>query len=131
MIVVDTNLVVHLVTAQAEASRAIEIHERDSDWVAPWILISEVRNVLLGMVRRAFLSLSDAVEMIHLADIVLVGEYYAVDSATVLETASATGLTAYDAEFVVLARILGVPLVTAHKEILEKASDVALGFDVF
>ena len=43
----------------------------------------------------------------------------------VIDTALECGLTAYDAEFVVLARTLGVPLATSDREILEGAPDVA------
>ena len=44
----------------------------------------------------------------------------------VIATALECGLSAYDAEFVVLARMLGVPLATLDKAILESAGDVAV-----
>jgi predicted nucleic acid-binding protein len=49
----------------------------------------------------------------------------------VLRTALASGLTAYDAEFVVLARALGVPLVTADRTVLAAAADVAVSLESF
>lgn len=131
MIVVDTNLVVYLITAQDPSSRVLHIHEQDPDWIAPPILASEVRNVLVGMVRRGYVPLAEAVDMAGFAGDVLAGEYYEVSGASVLETAVATGLTAYDAEFVVLARTLGLRLVTADGEILAKAPDVAVSLEAY
>ena len=51
---------------------------------------------------------------------------FALPSDLVLEATSETKLSAYDAEFVVLARHLGVRLVTQDKRMLKEAPDVAL-----
>ena len=56
----------------------------------------------------------------------MIGVADGVPHDRVIETALECGLTAYDAEFVVLARTLGVPLATSDREILEGAPDVAL-----
>ena len=48
-----------------------------------------------------------------------------VTDAQVIDTALEYGLTSYDAEFVVLARTLGVPLATWDSAILAGAPDVA------
>jgi predicted nucleic acid-binding protein len=43
-----------------------------------------------------------------------------------MESAIQGNMSAYDAEFVVLARRLGVPLVTANQAILDGAPDIAV-----
>ena len=95
-------------------------------WAAPGILVSELRNVLVGFVRRDALSPEHAEVMCADAAEVLGDRLFAVPSSNVLDTALACGLSAYDAEFVVLARQFDVPLVTADREILRSATDVAV-----
>ena len=43
-----------------------------------------------------------------------------------IDVALECGLTAYDAEFVALARVLGVPLATLDNAVLQGAADVAV-----
>ena len=126
MIVVDTNLLVYLLlptpyTAQAEAIMGI-----DSEWIAPGLIHSELRNVFLGAVRRKDIALEDAqfllcraIEMVTVPDKI-------VDGSTVFALAMQSGCSAYDCEFVWLARDLGLPLVTADKKVLSAFSGLAV-----
>ena len=126
MIVVDTNVMVYLVTGSEDnGDRAAALLRTDSDWAAPSILLSELRNVLTGFVRREWMALSDAKAMHDDALAILADRIGAVDGSEVLAVAASAGLSAYDAEFVVLARELGCELVSADEGILEAASDVA------
>ena len=59
------------------------------------------------------------------ASLVLGGRIISVSGAQVIDAALEGGLSAYDAEFVVLARTLGVPLATSDSAILQGAADVA------
>lgn len=126
MIVVDTNVVIHLLTGGELGEGAARLLREDPAWTAPGILPSEVRNVLVGLLRRGHLTLHDALAMETDATLVLDGNVADVPGPDVLRTAEASGLTAYDAEFVVLARSLGVPLVTVDRAILAAAPDVAV-----
>lgn len=125
MIVVDTNVMVYLLTADEEDRGASDRFREDPEWCAPPILLSELRNVLCGFVRRDWMSLADAVESYADASDILRTRVVNVDGNAVLHAAVDTGLTAYDAEFVVCARELGVQLVTTDEEILRCAPDVA------
>lgn len=97
----------------------------DREWAAPSILVSELRNALLGYVRRGDLTSEQAKAMHDEAAIALGGRVYEVPGDAVIDTALECGLTAYDAEFVALARALGVALVTMDTAILRGAPDVA------
>ena len=48
MIVVDTNVMVRLLVGGEGGADAALLADTDPEWVAPIILISELRNVLLG-----------------------------------------------------------------------------------
>ena len=126
MIVIDTNVMVYLVTGSADhCDRAAALLRTESDWAAPSILLSELRNVLTGFVRRTWIELSDAKAMYDDALMILGDRIATVDGSEVLDAAVSLGLSAYDAEFVVLARELECELVSADQEILAAASDVA------
>lgn len=59
------------------------------------------------------------------------GSEFDAASDDVLELASTSGCSAYDAEFVVLARDLRVPLVTTDQELLEKFHDTTVSPEDF
>ena len=96
------------------------------EWAAPVILASELRNVLLGYVRRGVLTADQAKGMSDDAAAVLRGRTATVAGGEAVDTALECDLSAYDAEFVVLARTLDVPLVTLDGGIMGGAGDVAV-----
>ncbi len=125
MIVVDTNVMTSLVVDGENAVDSMALLEQDAEWAAPGILVSELRNVLLGFVRRGDLTPDQAKAMCDDASLVLAGRIISVSGSRVIDTALECGLSAYDAEFVVLARTLGAPLATSDRAILAGAPDIA------
>jgi predicted nucleic acid-binding protein len=126
VIVVDTNVMVYLMSGEGPRARRAEgLLRRDPMWIVPPILMSELRNVLVGSVRRGLVEPADALGMHDDATLIIGDRVVAVDGADVVRTAFDLALSAYDAEFVVLARALGAPLVTEDREILRAAPDVA------
>ena len=109
MIVVDTNVMTHLLMGGEGSADAALLFEQDPEWAAPVILMSELRNVLLGFVRQGGWVPDQAKSMSDDAVAILGDRIATVSSAQVFDIAQGCGLTAYDAEFVALARTLGVP----------------------
>ena len=66
-----------------------------------------------------------AVALIGEASLVLGHRVVDAPHSDVIEVSLECGLTAYDAEFVVVARLLDVPLATLDRAILRNAPDVA------
>lgn len=126
MIVVDTNVMVRLVVGGEAGADAALLFQQDTEWAAPGLLMSELRNVLLGFVRRGTVTPEQAKAMSDDASVVLGQRIADVSGTQVMDIALECDLTAYDAEFVALARILHVPLATMDPKILQAASDVAI-----
>ena len=126
MIVVDTNVMIRLVVGGADGTDAAMLFERETEWAAPSILMSELHNVLIGFVRRGTVTSEQAKAMSDDAAVVLGDRIASVSGHQVIDVALECGLTAYDAEFVALARALGVPLATLDNAVLHGAADVAV-----
>ena len=118
MIVVDTNVLAYLYLPGEHTVAAESLLERECDWAAPLLWRSEFRNILTGYMRRGALSLEQACAVQHEAQDLLHGAEYEVASSTVLELARDSHCSAYDCEFVALARLLDTRLVTMDKQIL-------------
>ncbi len=131
MIVVDTNLIVYSLIESEHTALAEKVLEKDSEWSAPVLWRSELRNVLLLYMRRDELDLEGAVEKMNEAERILADSDYLVDSPRVLELALRSGCTAYDCEFVCLAEKLIVPLVTSDKKLLAAFPDIAVSMADF
>ena len=119
MIVVDTNVIAYFFLPGERTADAERLLRRDREWAAPLLWRSELCNILATYVRRGELDLVLAQRVASNAERFLRGREYAVRSDAVLAAAAASGCTAYDCEFAVLAEELRVPLVTTDKKILK------------
>jgi predicted nucleic acid-binding protein len=131
MIVADTNLIASLFLSTAATPVAEAVLERDPDWTAPALWRCEIKNVLATQVRVLGLPLDHAVALFEEAVEVMLEPEMEVEHGAILRLAQATKLSAYDAEFLGLARALGIRIVTLNGGILKAAPDVAISPDAF
>ena len=87
MIVVDTNVMVRLVVGGADGTDAALLFERETEWAAPSILMSELRNVLVGFVRRGAVTSEQAKAMSDDAAVVLGDRIASVSGHQVIDVA--------------------------------------------
>lgn len=131
MIVVDSNVIAYCWINGPFTTLAQSVRVKDPEWHAPILWRSEMRNILTGYLRDGSL---DPVQISHVMDTAenaLSGSEHIVASTRVLEAVGRSRLSAYDCEFVVLASVLAVPLVTADKAILKAFPELAITMNAF
>jgi predicted nucleic acid-binding protein len=131
VIVVDTNLVVNLVLGGSHQEAAEAASRQDSEWAAPLLWRSELRNVLASQIARKAMTLKDAEHAVAHAEVLMAGREHAVASVDVLRLAASSGCTAYDCECVALAAGLGIRLVTSDRQVLKAFPAIALSPEAF
>lgn len=125
MIVVDTNVVAYLYLPSDFSDKAEALLQREPVWAAPVLWRSEFRNILAGYVRRRMLSIDQASALLSEAEALLGPHEHLVDSRDVMALVIKSDCSAYDCEFVALARQLAVPLYTQDAKVLRAFPEVA------
>ena len=123
MIVVDSNLLAYLYLPGEYTAAAEKLLQREPDWAAPLLWRSELRNILALYMRQRLLTFERSFEIQREAEALVADNEYDVDSFEVLELARDSGCTAYDCEFVALAKRLKVKLVTGDAKLRKAFPD--------
>lgn len=126
MIVVDTNTIAHLYLPTEYTADVEALLDKDPHWIAPLLWRSEFRNILSLYVRKNILDLDTAMQMQAQAEKQIAGNEYSVNSTTVLTLAKESGCSAYDCEFISIAKSLNTQLVTADKKLIASFPNIAM-----
>lgn len=118
MIVVDSNILAYLYLPCEYSQRAERLLAIEPEWVAPLLWRSEFRNILTGYLRRQILSFDQAYRLQCEAESLLAGCEYDVHSLDILQLTRDSDCSAYDCEFVALAKRLAVEMFTMDKKLL-------------
>ena len=125
MIVVDTNVVAHLYLPGEQTAAAERLLVREPQWAAPLLWRSELRNILSLYLRQKLIAFDRAFAIEREAEALMTDNEY-VDSYSILELARDSGCTAYDCEFVALARRLETKLVTGDTKLRKAFPDLTV-----
>ena len=117
--VIDASAVAAVLFAEPSAP-AVANRIRGCDLVSPHLLDFEIANTCLSKIRRQP-ALREALLDAYSAREQFKVETVEVDHPAVLAFALRTGLTAYDASYLYLARTLRVELVTLDRQLAEAA----------
>jgi predicted nucleic acid-binding protein len=129
MIVVDSNVIAYCWIHGERTELAHRLRRLDADWHAPVLWRSELRNILAGYRRDGSLDDRQARQIMAAAETGLAGREHHLPSERVFRVTEASRLSAYDAEFVALAEILGVTLVTEDRAILTAFPERAINVE--
>ena len=125
MIVADSNTIAYLYLP-TKFTRSVEtLLDKDPVWTAPTLWRSELRNILSTYMRKEIIDLETACKIQATAESLIGTNEYTIGSTAVLALAESSGCTAYDCEFVSLAKALNVKLVTEDKKLLKAFPDIA------
>lgn len=131
MIVVDSNIIIYVHVQSERTPLALRVLQKDPFWVAPPLWGSEFRNVMAGYIRRRLLKVEEAKLVMRSALKTMEDREILPPSDLVLDLVAASDCSAYDCEYVALARHLDVKLVTVDKEILESFPETAIELGTF
>ncbi|PLW84309.1 VapC toxin family PIN domain ribonuclease [Kineobactrum sediminis] len=126
MIVADTNTIAYLYLPTAQTDDVVSLLHKDPHWVAPLLWRSEFRNVLSLYIKKGIVELSTAIAMQSQAEQQLADNEYTVNSMNVLALASESGCSAYDCEFISLAKSLNLKLITGDNKLIQVFPEVAM-----
>lgn len=129
MIVADTNIISYLFLPTVYSERASQLYKIEPQWAAPSLWRSEFRNVLALYLRQKIVTLVEALVLQDEAEALMTDQEFTVTSLQVLTLTDSSTCSAYDCEFVALAKQLSVKLVTQDKKILREFPDVAVSLD--
>ena len=125
MIVVDTNVIAYLLIPGPWTEAAEDLLQAEPVWAAPPLWRSEFRNILAGYLRRGTLGFEQTLALQSTAESLLAGHETSVDSRAVLELVRGSNCSAYDCEFIALARQSGSVLYTLDAKLLATFPDTA------
>jgi predicted nucleic acid-binding protein len=126
LIAVDTNIISYLFIEGEFTALSEKAFQKDHHWVAPFLWRSEFRNVLTACFRKGLLQLRDALKIVEQAEWLMRGSEFSLTSSSVLRLVTQSDCSAYDCEFVALARELRIPLITMDKKILKAFPEAAM-----
>jgi predicted nucleic acid-binding protein len=131
VIVVDTNVVAYAVLPGDRTESSLAVAERDPAWIAPALWRFELRNVLATAMRLKSLRLPAALAAFSAAEDLVADADLMPSTEECLRLAARGGVSAYDAEFVLVAERLGVPLVTADRKLAKAFPGLAVSPEAF
>ena len=131
MIVADSNLLVYLWIPGPHEVAAKNCLKKDPIWIAPILWRFEFQNVLALYIRKNLLNMEDGVSAFKKAEITLAQGDCISDYKHVLELAIRSGCTAYDCEYIALAKRHHVKLVTKDKQLIKAFPDCAIELEAF
>ena len=131
MIVVDTNIICLRWLPTRETAQAEILLERDPHWATALLWRWEFRNVLAGYIRRGSLTTTAAAILCATAEASMAQTEFRARPSEVFDLVDHSSCTAYNCEFVAVARAQSLPLITTHRQILREFPRIALSLEKF
>jgi predicted nucleic acid-binding protein len=131
LIVVDANVLAYSIIEGTLTPLALQVRDRDPHWRLPVIWRHEILNIFTTYVRQGGLTKDKAVKALEAVYAQLLPNEVELGPIETLETALHYKITAYDAQYVLLAQKLGVPCVTEDRALRRAAQGLTVSMENF
>ena len=131
MIVVDTNTIAYYLIQGEHTAEAHEVRRKDPDWIVPHLWRHEFLNILALYLRQDGLSMEECREIWVRSQKILHDRERETDMLAALRTAADNAVSAYDAQFITLARQHDILCVTSDGILLKKFDQTAISMGDF
>lgn len=131
MIVVDVNVIAYLFIAGDKTALAQAVFQKDPDWQAPRLWQHEFLNILATYVRAGGGRYADAFGIWQTAVRRFEVGTHEVQMAKALQLACEHTVSAYDAQYVVLAQDFGAPLISEDQRLQRTFPGAVLSMQSF
>ncbi|MCH2155870.1 MAG: type II toxin-antitoxin system VapC family toxin [Opitutales bacterium] len=126
MIVVDTNVIAYLILPCKYTEAVERLRSTDDEWIAPDLWIHEMLSILVQNERHGQLESSDCMEILEDALALMKENTHTVAPEKTLRVATQTNCSAYDSQFIALARDFELKLYTFDRKVLRSCPDIAI-----
>ena len=117
MIVVDVNIIVNLFIEGEHTTAASDLYKQDDQWCCPDIWLHEMTNVMSTYVKHGGVSQKKAAQILNNALAYFLDTTFSISVTDVLNCSLKYNISAYDAEYIVLAKSNKTRLVTVDKKL--------------
>ena len=119
MTVVDAGVLAALTMDAPNTPAARALFLEDPDWAAPPLWRSDFRRILFNKVRLKLMTEGQARAAYEMACEIVGENEREPDTTMVIETARSLGIDLYDAEYLAVARELGIRYVTSDDDVAQ------------
>jgi predicted nucleic acid-binding protein len=124
--VVDAHIISLMTFPGRFSSTVSRLHEENPQWVAPALWKADFLNILALYYRKGMIDYSQAAIALDVAERLIGAREHAADAKAIMEVIVNSNCSAYDCEFIVLAKKLATKVITYNKKLIEEFPDLAL-----
>ena len=126
MVILDTNVLVHLLFENFTETFSEEVINKAEDWLTPHLTLTEFSNVIVSYYRNKMITYQQALDLYTAINMTVENRTVRCNKKRVLEFALESNLSIYDSEFVTLAKQKETILITNDKKIVRNFPEIAL-----
>ena len=131
MIVVDTNIIAYRFIPGDKTEKVLTAQKKDPDWILPSLWRHEFLNVLSTVTRNRILNPDQCLNVWKSADRVLRSFERSVDMIKALSLSIEASVSAYEAQYIVLAESFMIKCLTEDRKLLKTFPAIAVSLEKF